>query len=528
MRTAKREFLRDATGLVRELSLRDAVFYNFTVLAPGLGFVFYMFYGVATFPGVDLGLAMMLSGPFFILHAFVVGQMMASMPRSGFDYVYISRTLNPALGFSVNWVFVIFQALSMGPFFIFINQWCLSGYFSALGTIFNDPGYIALGALLSQPFWEFVIGTIILAVVAGFLLSGLKWSMRAILVSEVIGWAGMILAFAIFATTSPQTFQAVWDHYIGSQMTYAQVEPTALQNGLTYSMGWGPFVAAALYAAFNVIGYQASAYLGGEVKRGESNIAKSAVISEVIAIAFTIIGYYAIVSSAGYGFLAGSAYLNLIGKLPVATFYMFMAALLVPNPLVIALIYLSVFLWIMVAIIGLILLLVRCVFAWAFDRIGPMGLAAISERTHGPTWSTVLIVLVTWLGIYISTFTGITLFVNFVLLLVVAYSVSTFAAAILPYHKKEIFKNSPRIVNYKIGGKIPLITITAGIVTLFFWFVAYMVLVTPSIAGYVNMQTVGSMLGVALIGTALFELVKVYRQRQGIDMKYLFSEIPPE
>jgi APA family basic amino acid/polyamine antiporter len=157
-----------------------------------------------------------------------------------------------------------------------------------------------------------------------------------------------------------------------------------------------------------------------------------------------------------------------------------------------------------------------------------MALAAISERTHGPTWSTALIVLVTWLGIYISTYTGITIFVNFVLLLVVAYSVSTFAAAILPYHKKELFNNSPRIVNYKIGGKVPLITITAGIVTLFFWFIAYMVLVTPSIAGYVNIQTVASMLGVTLIGTALFELMKIYRKRQGIDMKYLFSEIPPE
>lgn len=528
MLTAKREFLRDATGLVRELSLRDAIFYNFTVLAPGLGFVFYMFYGLPTFPGSDLGLAMLISGPFFVLHAFVVGQIMASMPRSGFDYIYISRTLNPALGFTVNWAFVVFQALSMGPFFIFINQWCFSGYFSAMGTVLNNPQYIALSATMVQPLWEFVIGSVILGIVAAFLFSGLKWSMRMIVVAEIIGWIGMIVAFAIFAFTSPQTFQTAWDHYLGSTITYAQVEPAALQNGMVYNKGFGQLIAASLYAAFNVIGYQVSAYLGGEVKRGETNIGKAAIISEIIAIAFTIIGYEVIVNSAGYGFLAGSAYLNIIGKLPVATFYMFMAALLVPNPLVTGLIYASVFLWIFVAIIGLILLLVRCIFAWAFDRIGPLSLAAVSSRTHGPTWSTLLIVLVTWLGVYISVYTGITLFVNFVLLLVIAYSVSTFAAAILPYHKKELFENSPRIVNYKIGGKIPLITITAGIVTIFFWFVAVMVLVTPSIAGYVNFQTVASMLGVSLLGTALFEFMKYYRKRQGIDMKYLFSEIPPE
>jgi hypothetical protein len=111
---------------------------------------------------------------------------------------------------------------------------------------------------------------------------------------------------------------------------------------------------------------------------------------------------------------------------------------------------------------------------------------------------------------------------------VICYSISTLAAAILPYHKKELFNNSPRIVNYKIGGKIPLITITGGIVTVFFWFIAYMVLVTPSISGIVNLQTVGSMLGFSLIGTALFEIAKYYRKRQGIDMKYLFNEIPPE
>jgi hypothetical protein len=55
-----------------------------------------------------------------------------------------------------------------------------------------------------------------------------------------------------------------------------------------------------------------------------------------------------------------------------------------------------------------------------------------------------------------------------------------------------------------------------------------MVLVTPSISGIVNLQTVGSMLGFSLIGTALFEIAKYYRKRQGIDMKYLFNEIPPE
>jgi len=525
---AKREFLREATGLVREFSLRDAVLYNFTVLTPGFGFIFYLFYGPPTFPGSDLALALLLSGPFFVLHAFVVGQIMASMPRSGFDYVYISRTLNPALGFTVNWAFVIFQALSMGPFFIFINQWSFSSLFSALGTVYNNEQYLSLSATMLEPMWEFVIGTVILAVIAVFLLAGLRWSMRAIIFSQVIGWASLILAFAVFAATPQQTFIATWDHYFGSQMPYSQVESAAVQNGLVFSSDFGQFFAASLFAAFSVIGYQVSAYLGGEVKRGESNIGKAAVISEVIALVVLFIGYVAAVNAAGYGFLASSAYLNLIGQLGVAPYYMLLVSILFPNPLAIGLLYLGIFFWVFVCIIGLILLLTRCVFAWAFDRVAPTALASVSERTHGPTWATVLIVLVTWAGLYISVYTGITLFVNFVLLLVLAYSVSTFAAAVLPFHKKEIFEHSPRIVNYKIAGKIPLITITGGIVTLFFWFIAYSVLVTPSIAGYVTWETVGSMLGVTLLGTVLFEIAKYYRKRQGIDMKYLFREVPPE
>jgi APA family basic amino acid/polyamine antiporter len=528
MAIAKREFLRDATGLVKELSVTTAVIYNFTVLTPGFSFLFYLFYGPISFPGTDLTAALLFSAPFFVLHAFVVGQIMASMPRSGFDYVYISRTLNPALGFTVNWVFVVFQALALGSFFMFINTWSFSNLFSTLGIVYNNAQYLSLGVTILEPMWQFIIGTIILAAIAVFLLSGLRWSMRAIIFSEIIGFASLVLALAVLATTNQQTFALAWDHYFGSQVVYSQVYPVAVENGLVYSKTFGMFFAASLYCAWTVIGYQTSAYLGGEVKRGETNIAKSAVISVIIEIAVLAALYGAAVNAAGYDFVASSAYLNVVGKLTIAPYYMLLVSILFPNPVAIGLLYIGIFFWLFIAIIGILLLLTRCVFAWAFDRIVPLAFAKVSDRTHAPTWATVLLVLITWLGLYLSLFAPITLLVNFMLLMVTAYSVSTLAAAILPFHKKKIFENSPRIVNYKIGGKIPLITITGGITTLFFWFITYSMVTTPAIGGAVTWDTVASMLGVALCGTVIFEAVKYYRKRQGIDMKYLFSEVPPE
>src|SRR5258708_9699964 len=55
------------------------------------------------YPGVNMYLSMLIAIIITVPTGLVYGFLSASMPRSGGDYVYVSRILGPALGTMANW-----------------------------------------------------------------------------------------------------------------------------------------------------------------------------------------------------------------------------------------------------------------------------------------------------------------------------------------------------------------------------------------------------------------------------------------
>ena len=88
-------FVRQATGLVREAGLVDTVFFNWVSGgAVGLALVYNVYWALNAFPGVNLTLATLLVVPFAICAVLVFALLAASMPRSGGDYVFVSRIVH--------------------------------------------------------------------------------------------------------------------------------------------------------------------------------------------------------------------------------------------------------------------------------------------------------------------------------------------------------------------------------------------------------------------------------------------------
>src|SRR5438876_840205 len=99
-------FAREATGLTRNISGKDAVM--LTVSTMGLGYVFfYMYFGPGLYPGVNLLYADLIAIPISLLTSGVYYLLSVAMPRTGGDYVYNSRILHPALAFMSNFWYVI-------------------------------------------------------------------------------------------------------------------------------------------------------------------------------------------------------------------------------------------------------------------------------------------------------------------------------------------------------------------------------------------------------------------------------------
>ncbi len=519
-------FIRDATGLVRELSLFDSIVYNLSVSAPGFGVLLFTYFGYPSFAGANLILAVGIVVPLLIVHSIVAGQMLATMPRSGYDYVFVSRLTRPVIGFANSFTFFFFQALFAGIFFVFMNSY-ISSFFSTLGLVTGNTGYGSIATTLTSNTSVVIVGTILLLIIVGIMLGGLKVGKRVIIVTQMIGWLGFIIALAILASSNQQAFASAWNHFNGPQLQYSNATNAAEAAGLTYSSGAGPLLAAAFFTIFSMLGYQSVGYLGGEVKKSGSNIIRSMLIAVIITSLSFVVALTIIQNTMGYDFLEGAGFLSLVGKISVAPYYVVAAAMLYPNTGLVFLMYLAIIMWLFVTIAAIFLLLTRTIFAWSFDRVIPTFFANVNQRFRTPTWSVIAIGVLMEIGIFLSLFSQFDVLVNLGLVIIAVYAVDAIVSAALPYIKKDVFNASTGVVNYKIGG-VPAITITGGITTVFFLVLIYEIIVNPAITGAVTSFSSGSIVVVVVAAVIIYYASRAYKKSRGVNLDFVFKEIPPE
>src|SRR6201995_4527028 len=115
--TTSKLFVRQSSGLVPNVSVVNALFFNVAAFV-GVGLTLYtIFYALPLVPMWKAGpfsaygWASIIAGLFCILLALIFASLTSVMPRSGGDYVFTSRILHPALGFLESWTLVIASVL---------------------------------------------------------------------------------------------------------------------------------------------------------------------------------------------------------------------------------------------------------------------------------------------------------------------------------------------------------------------------------------------------------------------------------
>src|SRR5260370_17089828 len=95
-------FIRNATGLVRELSLFDAFNLVFSAVLIPVGITQVLSFAPTFWPGANVLLSFLFSIPLVLCFGLVYLYFTVAMPRSGGDYVWVSRVLGPGIGFLAN------------------------------------------------------------------------------------------------------------------------------------------------------------------------------------------------------------------------------------------------------------------------------------------------------------------------------------------------------------------------------------------------------------------------------------------
>ena len=100
--SGKRLFVRQSSGLVRDVSVTNALFFNVAAFV-GVGLTLYpAFYSLGVRPGVALRAvlgvrrAAIITGIFCIILALIFASLTSVMPRSGGDYVFTTRIVGPS------------------------------------------------------------------------------------------------------------------------------------------------------------------------------------------------------------------------------------------------------------------------------------------------------------------------------------------------------------------------------------------------------------------------------------------------
>src|SRR5919199_1279124 len=243
--TAPELFTRNATGLVRELSAFDAFNLVFSAVLIPVGITQVMGFAPQFWPHANMLVSFAVATPLVACFGLVYLYFTVVMPRSGGDYVWVSRTLHPSLGFIVNFSLMLSV---VGPAAAYVAG-LKSHYFTA-------PSNAEL----------MLVATVLTGAFAALMIVGVRSVARYMKVTFALVWIGM----------------AIW--------LLAMLFGILGQAGkLGFHAGGGIAWLATLYAmvyCFQVYtGFQWTGYFAGEIKNARRT-AVTSIVGGLVGAAF--------------------------------------------------------------------------------------------------------------------------------------------------------------------------------------------------------------------------------------------------
>lgn len=395
------QFVREATGLVRGFSQFDIFVQTSSILQVGIGVLFLLEYLAFFFPGADIVGLLIVCLVLGLAFALLWGCLTAAMPRSGGDYVWMTRILPkfPAIGFMYAIMYGLFgQMLFVGGFltYFYVNG-ILSPTLTGTGLVYGIPVLTALGQFVATGNGLFITGILIWVLAILTLSFGIGTSSKVINTLWAFSFVAIFVLIVAGFASSTELFRTAFDTQFGLGQ-YSKVLDLGKQAG--FAGFASSSIVATLSAGFS-LGYlstfsnfQLPVWEGGEIRKSENTWkALSA------GLCLTAFMYIILVESMYH--LMGAEWLGAVsmaantpstaGSLPfltAPTFIFFLTITFRNNPILIFLINAGIlagaYLWFVVPIIANS----RLIFSLSFDRLLPMTFADVSHRSKVPIKAT--------------------------------------------------------------------------------------------------------------------------------------------
>jgi len=538
-------FVRRSSGLVKSFSPADAFMWNCLTVGILPGAIYAISTAIYAFPAANLILGITLTGIWGVFVWMVYACLASAMPRTGADYVYESRILNPAIGFIFPMGAFVFWCLYM---IIYCSMsWAIYGmspFLASLALYSNKPELLNIAGWFLSPDGTILSATILVFLSTIQLILPLKYYTRVqwfLMGSAMVSIIIVIIALlsvnnAIFI----QNFNAWTQKFGASGDYYHYIIDTARDKGLNPSLrnSWYDTLGVLPATWFLLAWAFWSAIPASEVKSAE-NLKKQILMvpgSGVFTAIIWIIMAAVTINTCGQEFYRALTFLSfnfpelLITSIPPYTSFLASIARPELDLIISSIVMVGFFCSAYQMVFNTIFVPVRYLLAGSLDRILPDMFSEVHPRFHTPVKSIIFCIIVTaailaaWR--FIPAIGGAAIVAAGSFAQQAPLFFTCLAGAVFPFRQKTkmVYEASP-LVRLKIG-KLPIITVCGVIGMGLIATVVYFWATVPEL-GVANPGALLYVTGVYAAFAIYYFSAKAYRKRQGIDITKAYIEVPP-
>jgi len=530
MPTQSGVFTRASSGLVRQVKTVDVMSYGIQQIA--LSYIVFIVLFWLFYPGANMPLASLIATIAGLAMGVCYAMFATLYPRSGGEYVYLSRTLHPSVGFAVSFSFAFWETFYTGINGAFFSLYSVSPFLAALGLQTSNQTLLNWSTWFSGKWGIFLGGsfmiiflTILQLLGAGVYFKWQRWatylalgSLAVTIIVLILGWTGVL------------DFKSHFNDLAGAG-TYQKIVLEGTKSGVTPApaFNFGETMKFMLWPAFSIWFAVASTSFSGEIK----NVQRSQLVG--ITSAMLLMGGAFILLTAGYTHAFGSSfllsannnYLNGTGtQMPsgVPPYVPLLTGILGGNAVLTVIMSIWV-LAIAVFVTGTTLVYAsRAALAWSIDGVAPEWLGRVNEKYHSPHWALIMWATVGEIFLFLYAFTTLLGPISGFTGLAISFVVVSLWAILFPFVRKQQFENSP--IAWRVGG-VPVMALLGFIASVIVCWAFYRLLIDSTFTLNLKFSNWGTLI-VVVFAFVWFYAWKAYRKSQGVDLDRRYAEIPIE
>ena len=508
-------FVREATGLRKNISFLDAISMNVGVMSAGptlavIGLTMVLLPSVS---GINLVYAALISAVLVIPLMIVYTMFGRRISRTGGDYVWVSRTFGGLIGSAAAFTGFVIATMAFAALSILSLVFAIG----SVGVTFGNQAFLPLaipGSVVgSNTTLQFVLGAIIILCLLGVNIASPRLGFK---LATVFAFGSILAIFVAIGTLLSNGQPGVQSYVLSLNSAGANVTYGGLANsysGAAFDFD-ATFFIMPLFAIFAFPYLNFTPAVGSELRQGNAQ-RWNAPVAFLIVIILIAGGLGAMYYAGGEGFInVALSNPNLVYNYSFNFFTLAMGV--TSNPVlqwIIAIGWLAS--WLAVLMVNMIGI-PRYLLAMAFDRSLPSQLSYVSSRFGTPVLGLLSFGIPTLILMGLATYLyGTVVSLYGVVVATMAYFVIVGLAAIAHAMRRE--KGSSRMI----------MTICGLLTAIVFAYMTYLFFAYPAIWGGNNLAYGFAGGGLAFI-LIVYSISKAYLKRKGLNLSQVFKEIPPE